>query len=350
MAKSNRDHSSGQGEGKDRGDYVQQVKEALVISYISFAANPVEKFLRKQGVNSLFLEMLADPKLDKDQAGEITDEAVAQARSELRAFIPEELENQLIKATLTQSEKFDDVVKLLKVAKQADFDAEKWINEVWPGRKEHQGLYVMDVPAEAVGLNVNVKNDQTDARNDRGKYEYKVEDEQDLALNRLRSLYMQMALGSQLTNRVATFFKMRKLKNGLIKLGVFTDQVDEKLQREGRALAKMKTIEMLEEGLHEEATFFDQGTAQSLVERKVKNCLKNLEKLGVTLSESEFGSLKSKAQKKILEIAKHELEVVRAQADSQLLGQREDMLVKLVTRLETDLGEPGMVSRLEISA
>jgi hypothetical protein len=340
IAKKGRQNKDQQGQQQQSGrDYTQAIKDTLIMGFLGMANSKIEEVMHKRGAYSLFRELYAQPGMDKETADAVISEARSKANEELRSFLPEELENQLVKATLLQDNKFDEVVKLIKVSKSADFNAEQWINEVWPSKKENHGLYLMDVPPSAVGVNVNVNTDQNDARKERSKYEYIDEDKQDVVINRLRSVYMQMALGNSLMDRVSTFFKVRKLKNGMIKLGIYSDELNEKLVREGKAMAKLKAMEMLDEGLHEEATFFEASTAKDLVDKKLKNTLANLERLGVSLTDEEFVAIKTKSQRKILEIAQKELELVRAGVKDQVLAQREGMLAKLVAKLESELGE-----------
>jgi len=311
----------------------EALKDGVVMQLLSLD-NRLERGLRRRGTNDIY-KMISE-KFSKEEADLMIKMASEAAKEEIRNFVPEELENVLIKKTYLQDTEFSDAVKLIKIGAAADFDSREWIRSVWPQKKEDHGLYLMDVPHAATGLVVNTSTDNPASKQKHG-YEYEKEDEKELMLNRLRALYLHGAMKKGFFNSLETVFKIRKLKNGLLRLGVFTPQLDEQLKHEAEVLAKMKTMEMLREALLERATFYElAGPAHDLVERKIKGLLKNAERLGMPISTSEFVTMRDKANADIYALSKKELEAVRDErrrGDSNKLEKREKLLVRLLTRL-----------------
>jgi hypothetical protein len=305
------------------------LKESALMYYLD-SDTKVRKIIRQRG----FAELL-------EKAGkETAKEGTAKAQSELKGFVLHELENELILRTFMQDGEFKDCFKLMKVGDKAGVDSLSWIDNVWPQKKDNLGLNLLDVPHEITGF-VDLKDNNPDSRREREKYEYKEDDEKDLALNRLRACYMQLALRPGAVTSLKTWFKIRKLKNGLMRLGVFTkdmDKMEEKLKSEGETLAKMKMMEMLDEALHERASLID-PERDTLVKNKIKNCLKNLERLGFDLGDKEFTALKDKANRHMHELAQRELDGTKNKKGPQA-EKKAQRLSKLLVRLrkESKLG------------
>jgi len=320
--------------GSSRKAIMEALKNGIVLQLLS-QDDRVEKGIRNRGVNDLKDLLVA--KFGEEEAETMTKEAREAAKEELRSFVPEELENALIKKTYLQDSEFGDTIKLIKAGQDADFDFNTWINDYWPEKKLHNGLYLMDVPHSATGMNVNTNTNDPNSQGQKHGYEYEKEDEKEVLLNRLRALYMQGALRKGFFSSLETIFKVRKLKNGLFRLGVMTPELDDQVKHEAEVLAKMKTMEMLREGLLERATLYDlSGPAHDLIERKIKGLLKNAERLGMPIQSAEFKVMKDKANNEIHAISKKELDNVRAeirQNNSQKLAKKEKLLVRLLTRL-----------------
>jgi hypothetical protein len=286
---------------------------------------------------------VASQHLDEGEVRDLLGRAKQMAADELKGFLAEELENKLIKATYTQSNDYSEIFKLLKAGDKVGFDYRDWIENVWPDKKLDHGLFLMDVPHSATGMNVNTNTDNPTSQGQKHGYEYEKDDEKEVLLNRLRALYMQGALKQGFFSNLETIFKVRKLKNGLFRLGIMTPELDEQVKHEAEVLAKMKTMEMLREGLLERATLYDlSGPAYDLIERKIKGLLKNAERLGMPISAEEFNKMKDKANHEVYAISKKELDEVRAQLrqnSSQKLAKKEKLLIRLLIRLRDESPE-----------
>lgn len=313
--------------------FTEALKDGMLLEVM--AAGQIEKAIRKRGLNDLC------EKLGKTDAAGVLEKATDKAKSEIHGFILETLENELIKKTHLQDQDFTEAFKLLELARKTGLDCDQWLSEVWPKKKDDHGLYLMDVPHSATGMHVNTSTDNPNQNNaQKHGYEYEKQDENEVLVNRLRALYMQRALKGDAITHLKTEFKIRKLKNGLFKLGIFTKDLDEQIRHEAEVVAKIKIIEMLKEALIERGTFYElAGSAHELVERKLKGLLKNAERLGMPISSEEFISLRDNANRRVFELSKRELEEVRTSRsikDSPWLEKKEKHLQKLLARLQAE--------------
>ncbi|OGC35325.1 hypothetical protein A2311_01505 [candidate division WOR-1 bacterium RIFOXYB2_FULL_48_7] len=314
-------------------DLGELLKEALLMEQL--AGSPIEKMTYRRGVKDILSRM------DPMDVKEAMREASEKVRGDVQGFVLEELESTLIKKTFMQDHDYSDAIKLLELGESHGLDYGKWLSEVWPKKKDDHGLYLLDVPHAATGMNVNTSTDNPD-QNQASKhgYEYEQKDENEVLVNRLRALYMQRAFKGDAMTRLQTEFKIRKLKNGLMKLGIFTKDMDEQVKHEAEIVAKIKLIEMLKEALIERATFYElAGPAYELVEKKIKGLLKNAERLAMPISAEEFRNLRDKANRRVFDISKKELDEViasRQAKDSDFLVKKEKLLVRLLTRLKEE--------------
>lgn len=309
-----------------RKNMTQMLKDSALLFYLD-SDKDISKMIRSRRFSDLM----------QNVEREVGKEAVSEAQKEIKQFVLDELENEMIKRTFLQDGKFDDIVKLARVGNKVGFDAMPWLNQVWPGKKEDHGLNLLDIPHEVTGY-INLKDNDTDAKREwsrqREQYEYKEDDEKDIMLNRLRAQYLQLALRPGMVNTVTTWFKIRTLKSGIQRLGVFTKDMDEKVQEEAKTVAKIKTMEVLEEALLENASVFDPSKEQTL-QNKIKNCVKNLDRLGFKLDDTDFMELRDKANERIYGLIHKEIEQTK-QKQGPAAEQRLQQLQKLSTRLQKE--------------
>jgi hypothetical protein len=267
---------------------------------------------------------------------EFSKEAVKEAQAELRSFSLHELEKDLVLRTFLQDKDYKNTYKLIDLGKKMGADPLNWMEKIWPDKKENYGLNILDIPHE-VAFYVDVKdnNANSDARKDRAKYDYKVEDEKDILLNRLRACYLQMALQPEGSKRSPlTWFKIESLKSGLKRLKIYTKEMDKAVNEEAKTLARIKSTEMLDEALHEQASLID-PEKDPTVKGKIKNCLKNLERLGMKLSDTEFVALRDKANKDMYNMV--ELEIENTKKETGPAAEKKlQQLNKLLARLRSE--------------
>lgn len=262
------------------------------------------------------------------------DEMRRAAESDIRLFVSSEYERALVSKHLgveTDEKAFN---KLIDLGAKVGFDFQSFLN-TWQTQKDNIGIIpVPQNPASALqgGSGFNQKRETTG-------YEFKQEDEKDLLTNQLRALYMQRAIKGDLRTIIETSFKIKKLENGLIKLGVKFEDF-EQIKKEGTAIAKLKAMDMLREALCERGTLYElQGPAFILLESRIKGLLSNLERLGIYLSKIEFESLRDDANHKMFEVARDELEryhIINEVKPNPSIEKKILLLVKLMKRLKAE--------------
>ena len=154
---------------------------------------------------------------------------------------------------------------------------------------------------------------------------------------------MQRAVTGNFLTVLRTSFKMRKLKNGLIKLGVVPESLNsalEKVEEEGRAIARLKLLKMLKEALRERATLYKlAGPAFKLIEKRIKGILRNLKRLGLDMDGRDLAIFRDKANEEILEVATSELRAINAVLENgpqPAYEKRQRLLGKLLCRLNEE--------------
>jgi len=324
-------------------DLSEVLKDGIILQ--ALAGGKLEQLLSERGLRNI-LGMIKPGKKD-----EVVEKARESAKKEIKEFVLEELENVMIRKTHLQDNDHSEALKLIKLGDKAEFNAMQWLGETWAKKKDDHGLYLIDVPPSATGLTVNTSTDNPN-NNQAPKhgFEYEKDDETEVLINRLRALYMQKAFKGDAFTSLQTEFKIRKLKNGLFKLGILTKDMDEQVKHEAELVAKIKIVDMLKEALVERASFYQlSGPAHELVERKIKGLLKNAERLGLPIATEEFNRLRDHANCRVFAISVRELEDVRSQRslkDDKKLEQKDKFLVRLLTRLK---GESEMAEEVPAS-
>jgi hypothetical protein len=312
----------------------------------------IETFSNEAAAHRVFGFAANNPKLGGADFGNYhegiqgtADTMAQEASREVKTFLSEELENAVVRRILTKDKTVEEYVdKLMKVASRAGFDTKEWALNVLPGRKRDLGLTLIEVPASGVGILVNTSTDNPNQNNNQAKhgYEFVSEDEKEIMVNRLRAAYMQQILKGDFRSQLSAAFKMRKLKNGLYRLGIYTEELDAKVKQEAEIVAKMKLLDMLKEALLERATLYDlAGPAHALIERKIKGVLKNAERIGLQIGTSEFDSLRDSMNQRVYAISKREVEIVRSAQQinkSPQLAKKEQLLLKVLARLKEESG------------
>ncbi len=258
-----------------------------------------------------------------------------EARAEAKGLVLERLELKLIEKILSgQTKELDNEVKSLVVlAIKLGVNMPQFITG-WKKKKIDLGLFFLDPKLSA---QLGMGGDPEEERE--SSYDMTEKEEKEILMNRLRALYMKRAIKHGIITRLDTAFKMRKLKNGLIKLGLKIDDF-ERVKKEGVAVARFKLLEMLKEVLAEKATLYDlAGPAFKLIERRIKGIMSNLDRIGEALVISEFENMRDTANRKMYDMAVQELHAVDAMLKSKskpALEKKRGNLVKLIARLKEE--------------
>ena len=222
---------------------------------------------------------------------------------------------------------------------------EEWAQTAMEAMMKNLGLAKETIPdtGKTTGLSVNVNagdSGQQQSKREKHGYEYEEKDEKDIFINRLRALYLQRAMSPGMRTTLDTEFKIRKLKNGLLKLGVYTDVLNERIQKEAEMVAKDNILDMLREALEERSTLYElKGPAYLLIEHKIKGILKNADKAGISIDKAEFNKLRDESNHRMFEITRKEVEMngVRlSEMDLPQLVVRHREMMKLMSRLKDE--------------
>ena len=151
---------------------------------------------------------------------------------------------------------------------------------------------------------------------------------------------MRDALQGNLFARLDTSFKIRKTKNGLIRLGVYSNDLNERVKKESVNIAKLKTMEMIKEALYEMSTLFEmEGTAFTLVDTKMKGLLRNAQRLNLDIGSEDLLAMRDKCNLEVLEVVKREhrlTKVALTVTQQPMLANKLSGLEKLMKRLTSE--------------
>src|SRR3989338_840789 len=323
-----------------RNELTEQIRQAYTKKILS-REKSIELRMSDHKLNEILDFGLLKGLHDDQSLQAVADDVNQEPVDRLKDFTREKLEEKLTgkflasdKATEKSAEK--ELKELVKLSAKIGFDLNEFSRN-WQAKKEHLGLFVFDVPVGQAQSGMNP--DQNNQRQNSSASEFTADDEKDLLASRLRAIHMHRALAGDIKTNFETFFKMRKLKNGLIKLGVGSNEL-ERIEKEGKAAARERLMEMLKTTLTEKATLYEfAGPAFALLEQKIKGLKSNLERLDFGLSEDEFAMLWDNANQKVYEAARAEMlslvEILDGGSDPMI--ERRLMIVqKLMKRISDE--------------
>jgi hypothetical protein len=285
-------------------------------------------------------------------------DVMQKAGSELRQFALESIKEKFIETHLSddgdRGEQFGDFLEQMEEITNKSGVAKKWFQKESDKMEDHLGLKALDTEIEDDERGVMVNHqagmmgqsgagDEQEPDHDRSSdYDFDDDDEKSILINRLRALYMQQALNPGMRNRLKTDFKIRKLKNGLMRLGVLTDVLNEQVQEEGKEVAKERTLEMLQEAFIERASMYSvESNAFKVVETKIKGIVKNAGSFGFEIKSKSLDKLRDEANVAMFKITKQQLdllEVRMSDSDMPALVAKYRELTKLLDRLKEESG------------
>lgn len=327
-----------------RSEIASQVKD-LYLKRIMSNDKSVESVINNKALNDLLDTTYENKKLGGGDFGGYLDdlqgtlnEKAREVGDEMRTFLKEELESKFTKKTIFNDVPDEEIFGLLKLGAKVGFRAGEFFMG-WQKTMNDIGLIPVpqSVAAQSAGGASSGFNNKKENQNT--GYEFDTDDQKDLMINQLRALYMLRSVKGDLRTKIETSFKIRKLKNGLVRLGVnFIDM--EKIEKEGNAIARAKLLEMLKEAFYERATLYElSGPAFELIEKKIKGVLRNLENIGVKLEKIELDSIRDDANHKMYDVVKSEFEHDEALYKSMPtpgIEKKVKLLVKLLKRLQEE--------------
>lgn len=336
-----------------RKELAQQVRDAFMKKILS-PEKSVEMVVNEKSLNDILDFSLQTGVHDDESLQELADHVLKDTASAIKDLAREKIEEKLIGKHISADEgkkagqkEEGELKDLLKLAAKAGLDLNEFTQN-WQVKKFDLGLFVPDFPLGQGGAGAGADSQQQN----KGQYEFTQEDEKDLQTNRLRAVYMHRALAGDWKTMLETSVKMRKLKNGLIRLGVSSNEF-ERIEKEGRAAARLKLIGMLRETLEERATLYElAGPAFKLIEQKIKGLLSNLARLDFKMEGLEFESLRDSANLRVFDAAKQEFltlkDMVRGTRNPSL-EKRYKLVLKLMRRLKEESKIPAEIPEEDFS-
>jgi hypothetical protein len=344
-----------------RAEVALQIKQCFMNRMLS-TDEVVEMAVHTRGLNDVLDYVWTNQKLGGSDFGGYNtdlqgtmDRVMAETQTELQGFLKELLKEKMTRKLLAESksdksEVRDELKDALKIAKRVGFDLDAFVAR-WQKEKIHEGLFLFEDPKDKGildttpggmmgGRNPNQNQNQNAASEDSNSEREGTESTEDLLTNRLRALYMRDALQGNLFARLDTSFKIRKTKNGLIRLGIYSNDLNEKVKKEAVNVAKLKTMEMIKEALYEMSTLFEmEGTAFTLVDTKLKGLLRNAQRVNLDIGSEDLLAMRDKCNLEILEVVKREhrlTKVALTVTQQPMLANKLSGLEKLMKRLTSE--------------
>ncbi len=335
-----------------RSEILQQIKRAFLKQALT-KGKSLEWLIAKKEVGNFIDYAFLNKRLGGYNFGGLhghlqsaVDKVRDETAQELRDFLDDALTQEVTKKAMGKEGKDaeKEIENLLKLGQKIGFNVENFVKKI-PKLKDDLGLNPVIDFEYAPGTDMN------NGQSERHKYQYTPQEEKEILTDKLRALYLRRALYGDLRTVLETQFKMIKLKNGLIRLGVKNFN---EVESEGKVLAKVKLFQMLREAFEERATYAKlSGEAWKMTERKIKTVLKNLEKLGVNLSQTELDLMRDKANEKMYREAEHELSLINAAIEARgeiaYLTSKKKMAGQILERLAEESGFKAPGHELELS-
>ncbi|MBI5399354.1 hypothetical protein HZB07_01875 [Candidatus Saganbacteria bacterium] len=336
-----------------RGEVALQVKDAY-LNLILAKSKSMEWLIAKSETQDLLF--FAEKKMNlgghrfgnyKGGLQGVVNEAKEDIHGLLRDFVDDALTGEVIKKVTSddpaKTEKAID--ELLKLGTKVGYDVQQFMEKL-PKLTDNLGLNLL-IYTEYIDTGTGTSSDQKQ----RHQYQYTVQEEKDILTDKLRALYMRRAVYGDARTLLETQFKMIRSKNGLIKLGVSNF---DRIEKEATACAKIKLFEMLREGFEERATYAKlEGAAWQMTERKLKTVLRNLDKIGVSLSQIELDQIRDKANEKMFREAEHEFSLlntaIEAQGEMAFLTNKRKLINGMLERVAAESGFQTPGHELELS-
>ncbi len=281
----------------------------------------------------------ADPESVKEQMANIA----RVSHQEIKDFVKEAVESRLMERHLSGKDNRMEVKKLVDLGHKVGFNFNAFL-KTWEQKKFDLGLFVLEAQNAEMAQDPNkisIGEVSAGGVNDKHGYEMTKDEERELLINQLRAEMMKRALTGDPFAVFSFSPKIRKLKNGLIKLGLETEDFM-KIEKEAKALARYRTLEMLKGSFIERSTYYElSGPAYGLLKNKIKGLVSNLGNLDMAISKEELDYLRDDANRMMHDHAIIELKSavsILENHEHPSLEKKVPMMVKLIQRLKEESG------------
>lgn len=298
-----------------RADISARIKENLLMR--DLAGNKAESILSQFGVDSKVSWTFNNMKLGGwDFSGVMGDlqttvnKSMEQNQKEISQFMMQDLEEQMVSKMIKGDKEVSDLNTHISTLMKMGVNVLSWLSEEWSEKKFDLGLLPPSaMPEETTGKQINFNADGQSGGH-RGDQQQE-QSEGELMIGQLRALYVQRLINGGLMANMRMSFKIRRLKNGLLKMGAFSQELDDKIVFEAEAIAKKKIMDMLEEAMIERAGLFKlKGKAFETHENKVKQLLKAAERLGMRVDEEDLRRIRDSVNGRMVKIVGAQIEVM----------------------------------------
>jgi hypothetical protein len=295
----------------------------------------------KEAVNAGALTGMGDTEAAKNQMSNIADSS----KTEIKDFIRDAVESKLIERHLNGTDNKAEIKKLVELGQKAGFNFQDFL-KTWEQKKFDMGLFVMEVNnAQAADTQNKMEIGDVSAGGVSDKqsgYEMSKDEEKELLVNQLRAEMMKQALTGDPFASFSFVPKIKKLKNGLIKLGLYNEDF-QKVEKEAKTLARYRTVEMLKDAFINRSTYYElNGPAYNLLNSKMKGLVANLEKLDLKLDKEQMDMIRDDANRQmhdhtIIEL-KSALALIENDHGNPNIEKNVPLMIKLVQRLREESG------------
>lgn len=164
--------------------------------------------------------------------------------------------------------------------------------------------------------------------------------QEDQFIEKLRMLYFQKALNPGFRATFELSFKIKKMKNNLLKLGIFDKELDQRLSEEGCFLAKEKLLEDLHKVFLEQATLQKlEGPAYDILRNRKAFIIKSLHKIGYKIKDTEINRIRDEANREMFPVIKEQfikLEMMADAKESIWASRQRKVFIAILTRLKEE--------------
>jgi len=330
-----------------RNQFTSEIQSSF-IQHMFSQKNTFQFVVTSKKLNYAFEEAIKGEKLsgvsnDPQSINEEVSRIADVSHDEIRDFVRDAVESKLMERHLTEKDNRDEVKKLVELGYKVGFNFDNFL-KTWEKKKFDMGLFVLEVENAGRPENageISIGEVSAGGVNDKHGYEMTKDEERELLINQLRAEYMKKAITGDPFAVFSFAPKIRKLKNGLIKLGLETE-IFNRIEKEAKVLARYRTLEMLREAFIERSTYYElSGPAYGLLNNKLKGLVSNLKNLDMNLTKEELDTLMDDANRQMHDHTIIELNSAVAlleNHDNPALEQKVPLMVKLIQRLREESG------------
>ncbi len=329
-----------------RGGLVSQIKEAFLRKMVS-TDQVVELGVATRGLNDILETITGNEEIGGTNFGNyraglqgtvdhIQDELSRELRLALKDLMDQAMTKRLVAKSVDPEEVKQELKDFLQFAARIGFNTKEYL-QTWSKSFINEGLFPFEEPDKPsiMGQNMSGKQDQQNEEPEQPE-----EITEDYLIASLRAGYMRIALGGGWRSSLFAQYKIRQVKNKMIKLGIYYDELNEKIKKEAELIAAAKIMEMLKEALLERGTLYKlAGPAYKMIDAKITGLMRNAEKLKMNISEYDFNNLRDNANQIVFDISKRELHLTMVSLNVQEtppMRDKKNKLVILLSRLKAE--------------